>query len=64
MAPAFSAMSAQQLDAYEARQRAKVDAGHDDGCREYLLAAVLERNIRRMAAIKGALSGQPERRAA
>ncbi|WP_309091703.1 hypothetical protein [Phenylobacterium sp.] len=44
-----------QLAAYEAAQRAAVDAGRDDGCREYLVAAICERNIRDLDGAKAVL---------
>lgn len=46
MSSRFATMTDSDLSAYEAEQRQKVEQGHDDGCREYLLAAMLERSLR------------------
>jgi len=59
---ALSEMTDAELAAYETSLRAKVLAGHNDGCREYLIAAICERGVRDIEAAQMAL--QPIREAA
>lgn len=58
----LSIMTDDELAAHETSLRAKVLAGHNDGCREYLIATICERGVRDLDAARASLPARPEAR--